>query len=362
MNRKFVPNGIAIIGCVGIPNRYGGFESFAEHIAPHLRDLYGRIYVTCDREFYANDCESVFNGVNRIFINIRANGAFSPLHDLKAYLSVAWKVRRVLILGVSGGPFFLLFRVLSTWFRAAKFAVNVDGVEWRRDKYGFLRKGILYIFDRLAQCMAYGVIFDNPELRGYVLRGKKRACIAYSGDHVGAVNLPEFGTNAPDEAYALTICRIEPENNCHLLIEGFLRSCLPRYVFVGSWNHSDYAISLRKKYQSETRIQFRDATFDPVELHRLRGGCHVYLHGHSVGGTNPSLVEMLFYDAPIICFDCSFNRATAGDAATYFDRADLLGSQIDSVETTCLESRRELRRKYTAVSIATQVHEFLDAL
>ena len=355
MKRK----GIAIIGSVGIPNRYGGFESFVESIAPVLVRKGHKVTVTCDKKTYQDDLAPTYNSVDRVFIPVSANGAASPLHDLLAFLVVAWKVDNILILGVSGGIFFPFFRLLSTLFNAAPFAVNIDGVEWQRGKFGFLRKSILYIFDRISQKFSYGVIYDNAQLKRYVLRNKYSACIAYAGDHVIPKINDQVKQSAETSDYALTICRIEPENNCEMLIRGFLKSELSRYIFIGNWNASEYGRNLREHYCHEKRLDLRDPIYDKYQLHILRSSCAVYLHGHSVGGTNPSLVEMLFYETPILCFDVAYHRSTAGECAGYFSDEESLVRELQGEMTHSLVDRSKYRTRYSAKVITEQLILFL---
>jgi hypothetical protein len=97
-----------------------------------------------------------------------------------------------------------------------------------------------------------------------------------------------------------------------------------------------------------------DPIYDPQELFRLRSGCRSYLHGHSVGGTNPSLVEILFFDCDILCWDCSFNRATAGDAVRFFAGAADLGRLLDEKQPRHAD-RAPLRARYTRGAIADKL-------
>ena len=111
---------------------------------------------------------------------------------------------------------------------------------------------------------------------------------------------------------------------------------------------------LRRRYASEGRLRLLDPIYDPRELFRLRSGCRSYLHGHSVGGTNPSLVEILFFDCDILCWDCSFNRATAGDGVRFFAGAEHLGRLLDEPQPRHLD-RAQLRRRYTRDAIADKL-------
>lgn len=349
---------IAVIGSAGIPNRYGGPEAFAESIAPVLVENGFDVTVTCDRSKYPDRTAEVdeFRGVRRVFIGVNANGARSILHDLLAFFAVAGKADYILALGVSGGMFFPLFRLICA-IRGSRLLINIDGVEWRRDKFNAIAKFVLYWSDRLAQRFAHVIIYDNAALLEYVLYPDKAVCVEYSGDQATR-GTPAVTAGLP-ENFALTICRIEPENNCEIILEGFLKSSLPAYVFVGNWDRSEYGRELKRRYAAEPRIRITDAVYDPARILELRSRCNVYLHGHSVGGTNPSLVEILFFDCQIFCFDCSFNRVTAGEAAHYFKDAADLGRQVDSVRGAAPE-RAEVRQKYSTRAIVDKLQTALE--
>ena len=337
---------VSFIGSAGVPNRYGGFESFLEHCAPTIAARGVPVIVTCDARLYP-DRSPDFKGVHREFLTVSANGAPSVLHDLLAFLRVFSRSQEIVVLGVSGGLWFPLFRAMCS-LTGKRLIVNVDGVEWRRTKFSANKRRLLKLFDTLAQCCSHHVIYDNEGLRDFLAPCAKRksTCIAYPGDHVLHIENP---VRRPGTA--LTICRIEPENNLELLIAGVLLSTVTEYTIVGNWNHSDYARSLRSKYSHETRLRLLDPIYDAAKLAELRAGCEHYLHGHSVGGTNPSLVEMLFYDCSILCLDVEFNRKTAEEGAGYFNSAETLQQALDSLAPYKCD-RRALRLRYTASAIA----------
>lgn len=343
---------IAFIGTAGVPNRYGGFEAFLEFCGPTILRQVKSVTVTCDASLYI-DQHPQFQGISRIFLPIRANGAMSVLHDLVAFFAVFRSSTHIAVLGVSGGPWFPIFRLLCD-LHGKRLLVNVDGVEWRRTKFSRTKRLLLRCFDAMAQLCAHVVIYDNAVLRDYLWQFAlpKAVQIGYSGDHV--IRLPvlerkrELGT-------ALTICRIEPENNLELMIEGFLRSTLKRYTIVGNWSSSSYGCRLKDRYADNERLKLLDPIYDPLRLAELREMCDSYLHGHSVGGTNPSLIEMLFYDCRIFCFDVPFHHETAGSCAQYFRDADDLAFLLDSTagDTDPLE-RKMLRAAYSSQHIASQ--------
>lgn len=334
---------VAFIGSVGIPNNYGGFESFLESIAPTLTNKIDMVTVTCDASRY-EDHNPNWNNVNRIFIPISANGIYSIIHDFIAFLFVLKKHKHIIFLGVSAGIFFPLIRILSCLF-GSKIYVNIDGVEWRRQKFSGFTRLFLKLSDLLAQFFSDVVIIDNEGLSGYIIDQKKTtsACIGYSGDHVHYS--PKVYIYTP---FALTICRIEPENNCELLLEAYSKLNIGTYFFIGNWESSDYGRRLKERFSSKSGILCLDPIYEPRILSSLRANCQCYLHGHSVGGTNPSLVEMLFYDAPIIAFDCIFNRFTAGDEISYFSSEDTLIEKLNIyLNSNIVTSKNISKLKYT---------------
>ena len=352
MNTNPASMRIAFIGSAGIPNRYGGFESFLEHCGPAVARIVESVHVTCDAGLYADDLSPDFKGVTRVFLKVPANGAASVLHDLLAFFSIYRRSTHIVVLGVSGGPWFPLFKLIC-WLGGKRLAVNIDGVEWRRTKFSGSRQRLLRVFDHLAQRFSDVVIYDNAGLASFVLPGARRraAQIGYSGDHV--LRLPQV---TPTPATALTVCRIEPENNLDLLIAGALASPLQHYTIVGNWNNSAYGEALRDRHRGEPRLQLLDPIYDALRLAELREGCSMYLHGHSVGGTNPSLVEMLYYDCAVLCFDVDYNRSTAGDGASYFGDATalarLIGEVMEGHRGGDVDARVDLRSRYTSDAIA----------
>jgi glycosyltransferase involved in cell wall biosynthesis len=350
-----VEKNIAFIGSAGIPNRYGGFEAFLEHCGPALVKEVSHVVVTCDAKLYADQSVD-FYGVERLFINTPANGGWSVLHDLVAFLVVYRRSTHIVVLGVSGAPWFPLFRLMCA-VAGKKLLVNIDGVEWRRTKFSAGRRLLLRVFDSIAQCCAHVVIYDNPALRPYVLNIciGKAVCIPYSGDHV--IRVPD---RKPVKLTALTICRIEPENNLEMLIEGALLSKLEHYTVVGNWEQSEYGRQLRSRYATESTLSLLAPIYDARRLAELRDSCSVYLHGHSVGGTNPSLVEMLFYDCAIWCFDVPFNRETAGDCAGYFSSAADL-AVLDWTTLPPVNNRIARRHAYTRSHIVDQYLAAMDS-
>jgi glycosyltransferase involved in cell wall biosynthesis len=338
---------VAFIGSVGIPNCYGGFESFVEAVAPEISRRGGDVSVTCDSNRY-DDLSPEYNGIKREFLSVSANGWQSPIHDIIAFFKVLRNHDAIIVLGVSAGPLFLLMRLMTMIF-GKKLIVNIDGIEWRRTKFTKKVRLVLRIFDFCAQLSANKIVYDNEGLYDYVVKPfrNKSVCIAYSGDHVQ--RFPDTKKNN----FALTVCRIEPENNIEMLIEAAKKSNLERYIIIGNWDNSEFGRYLKNE-NTNPKIELLDPIYDADIIGRYRESCAIYLHGHSVGGTNPSLVEMLYYDCALICFDCVFNRATARNDSTYFASVDELIDRINQQVLSPTLGEKQIRFEYTASKIASQ--------
>ena len=350
------PLRMAIVGTDGLPARYGGFETCVEQLAPRLAARGHAVQVfgsSVGRTTRAADGM----GLRHRYLPLRANGLWSVPYDLLNFL-LCWRgVDAMLVMGVSGGVFLPLLRRVAG---GRRIIVNVDGLETRRDKWTGFKRWFLARSEALAVRHAHVVVSDNQGIADMVLAryGRASAVIAYGCDHV--LQLPagqvrallqeRFGL-APG-AYLLTVARIEPENHIAEMLEAFLASPLPLYVLVGNFSATPLGRALRVRYQDEPRVRFIDSLFDREALAALRSGCHVYLHGHSVGGTNPSLVEMLPYQRPLLAFDCSLNRHTLGNQGGYFADVPTLTRQLQSPQAHAWVPQASLTERYRWAAIA----------
>ena len=163
-----------------------------------------------------------------------------------------------------------------------------------------------------------------------------------------------FDVNKP---FAFGVCRIEPENNVHLLLEAFSEQTTMPLIMVGNWANSEYGNGLKERYLGNPSIIMYDPIYDQGKLNALRSNCTLYLHGHSCGGTNPSLVEAMYLRLAIVAFDCNFNRETTENKAIYFKNAEklreLLHSLTDKQLQQIADCMKEIAdRRYTWKRIA----------
>lgn len=189
------------------------------------------------------------------------------------------------------------------------------------------------------------VIGDNKGITDYVKDeyNKDAVLIAYGGDQVSRVEddslfekYPFLRASAESAGnffipYSVTVCRIEPENNIHIILEAF--SKLPNHLLliVGNWEKSDYGKSLKEKYSAFQNIHLLDPIYEPHTINWLRSNAALYIHGHSAGGTNPSLVEAMNLGLPILAFDCVYNRATTEEKCLYWKNAEELEREVEEI-------------------------------
>lgn len=327
---------VAVVGTNGLPANYGGWETLVDHLTLNLRDDVDFI-VYCSSTAYDKKLPTC-NGAKLVYLPINANGIQSIFYDIVSMIHALFIANTMLILGVSGCIFLPVIRLISR----KRLIVNIDGIEWKRDKWGRYAKWFLRLSEKIAVKYAHDVVTDNIEIANYVKQeyGVDSSVIAYGGDHAEKIAInPASSNQLIDDypflngKYAFGVCRVEPENNLHVILkayEGFSKYPL---VIVGNWNNSDYGESLKKKYKSVDHIFLIDAIYDQKKLNILRSNSYVYLHGHSVGGTNPSLVEAMHLELPIIAFDVCYNRATTANKALYFSNETELLSVLN--ESSC---------------------------
>lgn len=322
---------ISIVGSAGVPAEYGGFETLAQNLVLYREshDLAVDLTVFCSGRAMNNGGRWTFHGARLSYVPLPANGASSVAYDAWSLGIAVWRrVDAILLLGVSGAIVLPLVRCLGR----IQIVTNIDGIEWRRAKWGWLARNFLRLSEWFAVRCSHVVIADNQGIADYVTRQYGVPCkvIAYGGDHAVKVNSAPYPSQLP-ERYALSLCRIEPENNVAMILEAFARSSVVPLVFVGNWNASAFGLQMRSLYQQHKHLFLLDPEYDLGVLKTLREGACVYVHGHSAGGTNPSLVEMMHFGVPVIAFDCEFNRHTTHGEALYFRDTAELGTLVSEV-------------------------------
>jgi len=336
---------IAIIGTNGLPANYGGFETLAENLAKFQMkmELNSTMYVFCSSYNYKIKNNKFLNS-HLIYIPIAANGFSSIIYDgISLIYSVMIKCDSILMLGYSGSIFLPFIKLLTN----TQIIINVDGIEWDRSKWSFFAKNYLKLSEYLSVKCADVIVVDNLGLESYFKKKYDITCkvIAYGGDHATKINKKTIRDINLPKHYALAIARIEPENNIDMIIEAFSEIQSIPIIIIGNFSTTSHGQFIKQKYSNRKNINILDPIYDLGILKTIRSGADIYIHGHSAGGTNPSLVEMMYFGTPIFAYDCIYNRFTTNNEAMYFKSTnDLIKLLIDYNSEVIKISGRKMQK------------------
>lgn len=327
---------LAIVGIRGIPNNYGGFETLTEYLveylAPHME-----ITVYCSSKDMDTSLKT-YKGANLKYIPLSSHGSIGILYDSIAFGEALIKYDKVLFLGFGGGfilPFFTKYR--------SKIILNLGGLDWKRNKWSGFAQGVIRTSERLLIRYSAELVTDNIGIRNYILETYKRTStlIAYGGDQAvkqtpGQDSFEKYPFLKDD--YAFSVTRIQEDNNIDMMLDAFCSGLNMPLVMVGNWNNSAYGTQIKSKYTGKPNLYLLDAIYDRKKLDILRSNCTVYVHGHSAGGTNPSLVEAMSLGLPVFAFASGYNEFTTENKAFYFkDRGELI-ALLQNYKSLALES------------------------
>nr|WP_295884905.1 DUF1972 domain-containing protein [uncultured Devosia sp.] len=327
---------VNILGIRGIPAAHGGFETFAGELAPYLHGKGWTVNVYCQLEpdsegRIAPDFEDDWNGVHRIHYGAQASSKGSVGFDWRCVRDAARRGGVNLVLGYNTAIFSLYLRALGR-----RVIMNMDGIEWKRAKWSAPIKAWFYANEFLGANLANMPIADHPEIAHHLRRhGCNRAHVIPYGSRrlssAPAVLIEDM--NLVPGHYMVSIARIEPENSILEIVEAFSRK--PRavkLVVLGNFR-DDNAYHRQVKVAAGPSVVFPGAIYDKERVSALRFHALAYLHGHQVGGTNPSLVEALGAGNAVIAHDNRFNRWVAGEGQFYFKDIAELARTIDLVDS-----------------------------
>ncbi len=310
---------VAIIGTVGIPAKYGGFETLAEHLVDNLNEVYDFSIYCSGKKYPKEKRMKMYKGTKLIYLPLDANGMQSIFYDTLSIFHALFKSDVLLILGVPGAWVLPFIRK----FTNKRIVISIDGVEWKRDKWNILAKWYLFWAEGLTVKYSHIDIADNEAIQDYTASryGSLSRIIEYGADHTMKVGIePKDIEELPflSGDYAFKVCRIEPENNVHVVLRAFSKLPEKRLVMVGNWSNSEYGAGLYEEFQKFPNITLLKPIYDQRKLDVIRGNAKLYIHGHSAGGTNPSLVEAMYLGLPIMTYGVSYNKVTTENRALYF--------------------------------------------
>ncbi|MET0866001.1 MAG: DUF1972 domain-containing protein [Nakamurella sp.] len=314
---------IAMVGTRGVPARYGGFETCVEEVGSRLAERGHEVVVYCRRLDGDRSAElDTYKGMQLVHLGAMKKRSLETLSHTG--LSVAHLAQHrtdaAIVFNSANAPWLPVLKAAGI-----PFATHVDGLEWQRGKWGPVGRRYYQVSERLSVWWSNALIADATGIQDYY-RQKFDAdtdLISYGA--------PVVDRNASDKiatlgltpgSYHLVVARFEPENHVHMIVDGYRKSSSQRpLIVVGSAPYANEYTELVHRL-GDDRVRFLGGVWDQELLDQLYANAFTYWHGHSVGGTNPSLLRALGAGAPTTAFDVVFNREVLGDSGQYFSSAE----------------------------------------
>lgn len=331
---------IAFISTRGIPNNYGGFEQFAEYISVGLAKR-GHEIVVYSPHFHPYQ--------KKEYKGVRIKHIYSPETWMGSSIGSFFYDFASLRDALKNENFDIIYEAGYTsivpayiWFNVKKikypiFTTNMDGLEYKRTKFNKWVQKFIFWEERTTVKHSHYLISDNMGIHDYYKEkyGKESKFLAYGADiHDNYQESFLSDLNLKANQYYLLIARLEPENNIEMAIQGYLASTengKRPLIIVGKTN-TPHGKELVDKYGHETSVKFVGGIYDFDKLNSIRHFSFAYFHGHSVGGTNPSLLEAMASDCFILANNNIFNKAVLNDSAIYYSNATEVSNILNSIE------------------------------
>jgi glycosyltransferase involved in cell wall biosynthesis len=357
---------IAVLGTRGIPNRYGGFEQCAENLSLKWTRLGHEVTVYNPDDHPNKDGKWNDIHIKHIYSNEKTFGVIgSIIFDYLCLKDVSNHDYDILLeLGCSASMFYP-----SQKNRNSRIITNMDGLEWKRSKWNNLSQMYLKYLERKAVLRSDALIADNLGIRDY-LQKSYNATSSYIP--YGATIFENFNEekieryNLKPFAYYILVARLEPENNIEMILDGYIQSSSKNpFVVVGNYK-TKYGNYLVNKFDNKQSIKFIGHIYNYDILDNLRYFSKIYFHGHSVGGTNPSLLEAMGCSCNVASHDNPFNRYVLGDNAFYFTNSNDVSNIIcnDEYKSEYIDDNKmKIKYAYSWDLISKQYLEvFMEAL
>lgn len=360
-------NNIFIIGSNGIPAKYGGFETFVENLtAKKIKDNI-QYHVACMGK---DNKEFIYNNARCFNVKVPSIGPAKAIYydlvSLKRAIhyikknKIAGETTTIYLLGSTIGAFIGFYkRILKR--KHIKLYVNPDGCEWKRDKWNYFVKKYLKLSERIMVKHADLVICDSIHIESYIKEQYKKyhpstTFIAYGSDieeetQESKEKLETWQTEKQIQKneYYLIVGRFVPENNYETMLKEFIKSNTKKdLVIITNVEQNKFYETLKEKtrFHEDKRIKFVGTVYDTKLLTQIRKNAYGYIHGHEVGGTNPSLLEALATTKLNLLLDVGFNKEVAEDSAMYWNKQENNLSQLlNELETIEQQRIEEYERK-----------------
>lgn len=313
---------IALIGTRGVPANYGGFETFYAELGKRLVELGHEVTVYCRDSYYPEKLDE-YLGMKLVYLpNLKKKSLDTLSHT---FLSIFHAVRQpydvLMVCNAANSPTLILPRFLGK-----KIAINTDGLEWKRGKWGMIAQTYYKLSERISCLLADRVVADSRGIQDYYFKKyhAKTTFIpygAYPSVSIKPELLVSLGLQPND--YFLQITRFEPENNPLLTIQAFKKlKTEKKLVVVGGVPYeSDYLRQMQQEAEGHPNIILPGSIYDKELLNEIWCNCFSYIHGNEVGGTNPALLQTMASGCFTIAIDVSFSRDVLSDAGIFFEKS-----------------------------------------
>jgi glycosyltransferase involved in cell wall biosynthesis len=359
---------VRMLGTRGVPAAHGGFETAADHISRYLVTHGWRVVVYCQVQGSGPVTRDTWEGVERVNVPVEDAGWKGTIaFDLKATRDAAKHRDLCLTFGYNTAGLNLLQRV-----RRIPNIFNMDGIEWKRERWGLGRRTAFYLNEQVACRIGTHLIADHPVIQDHLSRSadpSRVTMIAYGAPTiVEAPTAPIAALGLDPGEYSTVICRPVAENSLLEIVRAF--SATPRdhtLAVLGRFRREEpYEAAVLEAAGPE--VVFPGPVYEPTAIGAVRFHSRTYLHGHTVGGTNPSLVEAMGAGNPVIAHDNVYNRWVAGPEARFFEDEASLRGHFDEVlhDEPALDkmgqaSRERHAAEFTWDRIAAQYEQLLRA-
>lgn len=344
---------IAFLGCRKIPAEYGGLETIVEELSIRLTKKGYNIFVVFPSDKFSQD---IYKGITRVHFPtfFKSHLTIPIIGDIIGTLYLTIKHYNdidIYFYTNTGGAIPAIFLRLM----GKKVIINSDGVEWKRmekrinfvPRYNkliyYITRNLLYFLESLSCIISSVTIADSKAIKRYLEKKHNATRVTHIAYGVRDLKsnksiekekqiLQNFGIT-PNEYY-LTVSRIVAENNIDMEIEGFkISNSKKKLVIIGNFNENDYYTKFLSKFKNNKNIIFLDSIYDAKVLGVIRKHCFAYIHSYEVGGTNPSLLEQMLFEKPILIYENEYNKEVIREGGIYFNDLYSLKKRINQIES-----------------------------
>lgn len=351
---------IALIGTRGVPANYGGFETFYEELGKRLADRGHNVTVYCRESYYPEKSEE-YLGMKLVYLpNLKKKSLDTISHT---FFSILHAIRQpydvYMVCNAANSPVLLIPRLLGK-----RIAINTDGLEWKRGKWGKAARTYYKICERISTILADRVVADSRGIQDYYAReyNAPTTFIPY-GAYLSESRQPNLLKKLdlkPNE-YFLQITRFEPENNPLLTIQAFKKlNTDKKLVIVGGVPYeSDYSRKITGEAAGHPNIILPGSIYDKDLLNEIWCNCFTYIHGNEVGGTNPALLQTMASGCFTIAIDVSFSRDVLDTSGIFYqnntlnlaDKMQWALTNHNELEIFKTAARERIRERYSWDSV-----------